>query len=135
MSESVRVHRVLLLQVALPAAAEYSVHRTLAENVDGRRVAPFFVWQRHTRTPENDRPARLDGDDRNLFLDFGRDLTIPAYPPRVGRSLLMARRLPGAIRSLTAHFRAVRPDLIYTSQQTFDVYLARWLARRFAASR
>lgn len=40
--------RLLFLHAALQTAAEYSVHRTLAEHVDPADVEPYFIWQDYT---------------------------------------------------------------------------------------
>jgi Glycosyltransferase len=121
--------RVLFLHAALQTAAEYNSHKTIAEHVDPQRAEPYFVWQTHTQDPSQNRPAQLKRPEQNLFLDFGRDLSVPASPPRIGRALRIARRLPHALPRLREYIRNVQPDVIYTSQQTFDVYLAKRLTR------
>lgn len=120
--------RVLFLQVALPGAAEYISQRTLAEFADHDRIEPYFVWQSHTHDPTRDQPARLPRPNQNLFLDFGRNLAIPSRPPRIGRALMMARRVPVALRRVRQHVREVRPHVIYTTQQQFDIQFGNMLA-------
>jgi glycosyltransferase involved in cell wall biosynthesis len=120
--------RVLFLHCSLAWASEYNSQRTLAENADFGRIEPYFVWQKHTIAPDRDEPARLPRPEQNLFLDFGRDLDVPAWPPRVGRALRMARHAPSSLPALLRHAREVRPDVVYSSQQTFDVYLSKLVA-------
>lgn len=117
--------RVLFVQIAREACPEYDVHRTFAENVSASRIQSFFVWQRHTVRPSADRGAALPNPDANLFLDFGRDLEAPSRPPRIGRAIQMLRRSPSSMAALARYVRKARPDVVYTSQQTFDVYLAK----------
>lgn len=117
--------RVLFVQIAREACPEYDVHRTFAENAPVDRIEAFFVWQRHTVRPSADKGAMLPNGEQNLFLDFGRDLEVPSRPPRVGRAIQMLRRSPASLGALARHVRRTKPDVVYTSQQTFDVHLAK----------
>ena len=125
-----RATRILFLHCAREASPEYNAHRTLAENASSARIEPYFVSQCHTLRPSADQSARVARPEQNLFLDFGRDLEVPSRPPRVGRALMMLRRCPASLSALREHVRRVKPDVIYTSQQTVDVYLAKLLSRR-----
>jgi glycosyltransferase involved in cell wall biosynthesis len=124
--------RILILQCAREAAGspEYNSQRTIVEKVDFDRIDPYFVWQTHTARPGADKRADLPRPEQNLFLDFGRDLEVPSKPPRVGRALMMARRMPPAMLTLRRHLRKIRPHAVYTSQQTVDAYVAKALCRR-----
>src|SRR5512147_2052275 len=108
--------RVLILQCTRAWAPEYNSQRTLAEHADFGRLEPYFIWQKHTLAADRDKPAQLARPEQNLFLDFGRDLDVPAWPPKVGRALRMARQSPSWLPALLRYVRQVRPDVVYSSQ-------------------
>ncbi len=120
--------RVLILQCTRASAPEYNSQRTIAEHADFGRIEPYFVWQKHTAAPGRNHPAQLPRPEQNVFLDFGRDLDVPAQPPKAGRGLRMIRHAPSWLPALLRHARAVRPDVVYSSQQIFDVYLSKLVA-------
>jgi glycosyltransferase involved in cell wall biosynthesis len=120
---------VLFLHAALDhLSAEYKVHKVLAESAASHGVESFFIWQRGARST-GDNAIRFVWPERVRYLDFGRDLS--AAPPvgRLGRGLQMLRSLPGATLAALAYVRTIQPDLIYTSQQIYDVRIARIISR------
>ncbi|NNJ11083.1 glycosyltransferase family 4 protein [Chloroflexales bacterium ZM16-3] len=121
--------RVLFLHAALDhLSAEYKVHKVLAESADSHGVESFFIWQRGARST-GDNAIRFAWPERVRYLDFGRDLSTSPQVGRLGRGLRMLRSLPGATLALLAYVRTIQPDLIYTSQQIYDVRIARIISR------
>lgn len=121
--------RVLFLHAALDGlSAEYKVHKALAESATSQGVESFFLWQLGARAT-GDNAMSFPWPERVRYLDFGRDLSGSAQVGRLGRAQMMLRSLPAAFRAAITHVRAVQPDLIYTSQQIYDVRIARLLSR------
>lgn len=123
--------RLLFIQAARETAAEYDVSRLLAEYVDQERIDSFFIWQKHTQSPSEDKPARLKRRDRNFYYDFGRDMSLDPAPSRSRRARMMLRQLPGAVAFLISKVKQIRPDAIYTTQQGYDVWMALMLRSIF----
>jgi len=120
--------KVLFVHAALSGfSAEYTVHATLAANAKARGVESSFIWQGPVDLPV----LANAGLDSVTVHDFGRDLSITPKPSKQRRAQLMASRLPASIAALTRTVERVRPDVIYTSQQLLDLYLARLCHRRF----
>jgi glycosyltransferase involved in cell wall biosynthesis len=118
--------RVLFLQASFQAAAEYSSHRTMAAHTDPARVQCYFLWQSGGPRPQKAEDAAPVED---VFHDFGRNFEVTLSRKR--RALLMAMRLPGASLKTAWVIRKVRPDVIYTSQQKYDVFLGGMASRLF----
>jgi len=124
--------RILFLHGALNGlSSEYKVHVNLVSNVDRSEIEPYFVWQSSLErvkpqcmVQENIAQVR---PEQVVFLDFGRNMSITPKPSRYTRAGMMIQRLPGALRSLILKVNQLNPDLIYTSQQYFDVFIARIL--------
>ena len=121
--------RVLFLCAHKQSGPEYAGRRRNAEALDPNVIDSFFVWQRHLQQPEKDTPALLTRMDRNYFLDFGRDMTITPRVNRLGRALMMARRVAPAFFRIRRIVKRERIEVVYTSQQWLDVLLGRMLAR------
>lgn len=118
--------KVLFLHAALNGlSAEYRVHATLAANAPENSIDPLFVWQ-GPRFVSDAVP-----EDRVRYYDFGRDMSATPRPNRVQRALLMGRNLPGAIHYLSNLMRSTKPDIIYTSQQRSDIFLAQIMSYLF----
>ena len=114
--------RVLFLHAASNGlTAEYKVHTTLVTNTNPEKLDPYFIWQS---------PVGMD-EIRVTAHDFGRDMSIQPKPGRLQRARMMAQKLPQSFAFLSSQIKKVKPDLIYTSQQNFDVLLADLLARHF----
>lgn len=121
--------RILFLHTSVDHLfAEYKVHKALAEQAVDYGVRSYFVWQCGARTT-GDNEMHFPWPERVRYINFGRDRSLKLRPSRVERRL---RQLAYAIPSLLAtitYARQVRPDLIYTSQQVFDVDIG-WLLGR-----
>jgi glycosyltransferase involved in cell wall biosynthesis len=123
--------RVLFLCATREWSNEYSVHKLLAEHVDSDVIDSYFLWQDNTHNRSLNRPANLSQPGRNHFFDFGRNMALKPAPPRRRRAMLMAARLPVSFAFLVNRIKTIRPDIIYTSQQFYDVQLARILSSLF----
>jgi glycosyltransferase involved in cell wall biosynthesis len=119
--------RILFIHANREESPEYNVHRTLAEYVNPHQVDCYFVWQDHTHDHSKNRPAQLHQPGHNFFYDFGRNLSLVPKPGRLHRGAMMLRRLPGALVFLKKKVQQIKPDIIYTSQQNYDIQLARFL--------
>jgi glycosyltransferase involved in cell wall biosynthesis len=123
--------RVLFLHAALDhLTAEYKVHKVLAEHATAHGVTSYFFWQRGLRAT-NDNAMAFPWPDRVRYIDFGRDLSITPKPSRQQRAIMMLRSLPSAFRTMYEQMRQIRPDLLYTSQQRYDMRIALVMARLF----
>lgn len=116
--------RVLFLNVAREATIEYNVHTMLAEHVEAGAVATFYARQ-----------TRLAGEGEqyvpslNSFsYDFGRDMSLSPKPSRFQRAAMMGRQLPVGFAALFLWARMVKPDVVYTAQQDYDVLLGTLLS-------
>jgi glycosyltransferase involved in cell wall biosynthesis len=115
--------RILFLHAAMNGlTAEYKVHTTLAMNVDRGKLDPYFIWQS---------PVEVVDKIRVTAHDFGRDMSIQPKPNRYQRAGMMLSLLPKTFAFLSSSIKQIKPDLIYTSQQNFDVRLATLLSRYF----
>jgi glycosyltransferase involved in cell wall biosynthesis len=123
--------RVLFIHASIDhLSSEYKVHKMLAESGTAHGVESYFLWQRGANAT-GDNTMTFPWPERVRYIDFGRDLSITPRPSRSQRALMMLRTLPGALRTVFSQVRAIRPDLLYTSQQKYDVRLARVLSRLF----
>ena len=120
--------RILFLCAARERSVEYIGRRRLAELLDPALIDSYFVWQDNTQDRSQNRPAQLRLKDRNFFYDFGRDMSILPKPSKARRALMTFSRLPGALAFLSARVAHIKPDVIYTAQQSYDVLVGRVLA-------
>ncbi len=97
---------------------EYKVHTTLAASAAQLGVEAHYVWQSSAK------PLAVP-DELVEECDFGRDLSLEPKPSRSLRALMMLRRLPAGVSRLIATAKRFEPDLLYTSQQGYDLELAR----------
>ncbi len=116
--------RILFIHAAVEASAEYRVHRMLADHANPQKMESHFVWQAATNLSNNTYPGHIQ-NDRDLFYDFGRNQSLVPRPSQVHRSTMMLQQLPGAMRMLVTQVKRLNPDVIYTSQQKYDIQLAR----------
>ncbi len=116
--------RVLFLHAAIEASAEYRVHKTLADHVDAQKVETYFICQSSTHSLHNTGSGHIQ-NNRDLLYDFGRDQSLVPRPSQIRRATMMWQQLPGAVRMLLTQVKRLRPDVIYTSQQKYDIQLAR----------
>ncbi len=121
--------RVLFLHASRDDASEYTVHRRLARHVDPDIVKCHFIWQ-SSHDASRHEYLKVPGS-RFSFYDFGRMQSLPVYPSKTRRVLMVSRRLPGSIRYVGRKIRQIRPDVIYTAQQQHDVVLGRFFANVF----
>ncbi len=122
--------RILFVHASGHECEEYKIHRILAEHADQAKLDCYFVWQDCTRDRYMNRPANLARTNRNFFWDFGRDLSLSPKPSKCRRALMMLWRLPGSLLFLWRVTRQIQPDMIYTSQQSYELWLV-WMLRRF----
>lgn len=123
--------KVLFLHATWHVSSEYHVHRLLAESSDPHKVACYFLWQDSSHPAAAVALPQLAKPDRLILQDFGRDMSIRPAPHKWRRGLMMLSRLPFALYRTIRVIRAVRPDILYTSQQYYEVGLAHWLSRLF----
>jgi D-inositol-3-phosphate glycosyltransferase len=122
--------RLLFLHAALDGMTpEYRVHTTLAKNAMGEGLDPYFIWQSSRRA--NTVGSLPFDTERTVQHDFGRDMSIVPEPGRYRRARMVARNLPRSLAFVMSKAKGIRPDAIYTSQQYFDVLLARLVSRSF----
>src|SRR4051794_36901233 len=121
--------RLLFIHANFDTKPEYSVHQTLAEHADPKYVESYFVWQSSASNKQvmlnTHNPARY------RFFDFGRDMSLTPKPSRSHRAAMMLGRLPKGLRFLIQELQRIQPDFIYTSQQQYDVWLAKILCAAF----
>jgi glycosyltransferase involved in cell wall biosynthesis len=123
--------RILFLCAAHNHSIEYVGRRRLAELLDPAVFDSSFIWQDHTHDRSLNQPARLARRNRNFFYDFGRNMALTPKPSKQRRALMMAARLPGAMRFLAARMAEIRPHVIYTAQQSYDVVVGRLLSAAY----
>lgn len=123
--------RVLFLHATWHDSSEYKVHRLLAEHASPELVESYFIWQHANYEGAHTRLPRLPRSDLVMTHDFGRDMSIVPRPKRRQRALMMLKNLPTAFRLLSQKIGDVRPDVIYTSQQYYEVALASKLSLLF----
>jgi glycosyltransferase involved in cell wall biosynthesis len=119
--------RILFIHASWDESPEYKVHRILAEHADSDAVDCLMVWQDSTHDRARNHPARLARANRNIFWDFGRNMSLTPKPSRARRAAMMLWRLPASVWFLWRTIQRFNPDLIYTSQQRYDLFLVRLL--------
>ncbi|MEP1125051.1 MAG: glycosyltransferase family 4 protein [Ilumatobacter sp.] len=125
--------RVGFVHLASNSSVEYPLHQRLAEYADPEKIDAWFLWQSAASGPEAFvEGSRSSADEvdrtRHTLIDIGRDFSMPHRLTRLRRALLMGRRLPGGAVRIWRWARRVRPDVLYTSQQTIDLIVARVLS-------
>lgn len=126
--------RILFLHANREDSPEYNVHRILAEHANPDQIDSYFISQEKLQDHSMHCPANLQQISRDSYYDFGRDLSIHPKPSRFRRGFMMLHRFPGAITFLKNKVREVKPHAIYTSQQRYDIQLARMLCSSFHTS-
>lgn len=124
--------RVGFIHVARDGSVEYFKHQRLAEYTPLSKVSSYFLWQSSVARPDqflSHSRWEVDTVDRrrHSMVDMGRDFALDPKPSRACRAILMATRSPFGLVQLGRWFRTTRPDVIYTSQQTIDLVVARCL--------
>jgi glycosyltransferase involved in cell wall biosynthesis len=127
--------RVLMVHAARDSANEYKVHRLLATSAAEHGVELHFLCQDSplARAENESLPQALR--ERITYAEFGRDMHSTPKPTRLQRALLMGRALPTGLARAVKLARALKPDLIYGSQQKFDVFMGRALAKALGKPR
>lgn len=123
--------KVLFLHATRDESNEYKVHRRLAENVDPDYVDSMFIWQEATHNPAKNVVPELSREERVFHFDFGRNMNLPRRPSRLERAGMVASRFPKAWETVSKHIRRFQPDIIYTTQQHYEVFLAHRLSKKF----
>jgi glycosyltransferase involved in cell wall biosynthesis len=116
--------RVLFLQASWELTPEYTIQRLLAEHADPSRLDCYFIWQDHTHDRRMNQPVKLARPNRNFFWDFGRNMSVTPKPSKLCRAMMMIARLPASLLFLLRKVREIQPDIIYVSQQQYDIRLA-----------
>jgi glycosyltransferase involved in cell wall biosynthesis len=115
--------RVLFIHAAdSRLTPEYKVHTTLANHAAEDRIESYFAWQIAT-------PALIREQSRVTYYDFGRDMSITPRPNRQHRAALMMQKLPSALYAILMYARQIRPHIIYSSQQSIDMRIARIISK------
>jgi hypothetical protein len=86
-----------------------------------------MVWQDTAHDRARNHPDRLERANRNIFWDFGRNMSLTSKPSRAHRAAMMLWRLPASLWFLWRTVQWFSLDLIYTSQQRHDLFLVRLL--------
>lgn len=120
--------RVLFLHATRNRANEYTVHRRLARQADPNLVESYFIWQASTHNPRLHDELKLP-PGRSFFWDFGRNVDLQPKPSRLRRGLMVLGRMPASLLYLYRKIREIRPDVIYTTQQRYEVFLGRLFSR------
>lgn len=123
--------RVLFLHATRDESNEYKVHKNLAENVDPDYVDAMFLWQSATHDPSANVFPQLARENRVFHYDFGRNMNLPQRPSHLQRGMMVVGRTPGAFLKIRKHIREFKPDVIYTTQQHHEVFLAHQASRLF----
>jgi glycosyltransferase involved in cell wall biosynthesis len=121
---------VVFLQTSRDYTIEYKKHVRFATANESEENEFYFFWQ-PGKTTNPFKPAPLERADNNLFFDIGRDYSIHPQPSKLTRVMMMARHLPISLLKMSAQLRQIRPDLLYTSTQYFDVLIGRFFSRLF----
>lgn len=116
--------RVGFIQVNRNWSTEYLIHKQFAEEAQ-QYIESFFFWQRNIHQPQWTEAA-FDGDTQhNFYFDFGRDFFGSSHPRRrdyVSKALVMLPRLLAIVRKNNI-------ELLYTSQQKWDIVLTRLISQ------
>lgn len=112
--------RVLFLHSTKHHASEYNVHTLLAENVDPDLVDSYFIWQTHTQDSSKNIVPKLARENRVFPWDFGRDMTLSPKPPKWKRALMVFGRFPASFFFVLRKIREIKPDFIYSAQQSHE---------------
>ncbi len=122
--------RVLFLHATRNRANEYTVHLRLARQVNPGVVDCYFIWQATTHDPRQHEVINLP-EGKTYFWDFGRNVDLEPRPSKLKRAWMMLSRLPGSLSFLFRKIREIKPDVIYTTQQRYEVVLGRMLSHLF----
>lgn len=123
--------RILFIHSTRHDANEYKVHRLLAESIDPAYVDAMFVWQTNELDRTTDVTPDLSRPGRVHHMDFGRTFDQPEPVPRWRRGAMTVGRYPLAVLRIARMIRSFRPDVLYTTQQRHEVFLAHQLASVF----
>lgn len=123
--------RILFIHASWTLTPEYTIHRILAEHADPDKLDCYFIWQDPTYDRATNQPVQLSRPNRNFYWHFGRNMWITPKPSKTRRAWMMLWRLPGSLIFLAKKIKEIKPDLIYTSQQSFEIQFVRFLRRFF----
>ena len=115
--------KVLFAHLSANTRSEYNVHKIIAENVDPKQIDCFFIWQSNPANPASNPVAKLANSNRNFYYDFGRNFQLVPKPSHLRRAFMMLRQLPGSVLFLIRKIKEIKPDVIYTSQQKWELKL------------
>jgi glycosyltransferase involved in cell wall biosynthesis len=122
--------KVLILQISREQSPEYQVCENLAEYAPAELTEVSIVCQSGGRKGTSGQVDAANSP-QYLFADFGRNLSIHPRPSRIKRAWMMAKSLLPGLWLLVRQIRAFKPDLLYVSQQRYDMLAARLLAWLF----
>lgn len=119
--------RILFVHAAFSSITpEYQVNLTLTKNFNKTQVDSYFFWQIASGLRDNlpkDHPGTFH------YFDFGRDSSVVPRPSRLNRAKNLLKKFPRAMQKALTEARKIQPDIIYTSQQKYDVLIGRCLAK------
>jgi len=119
--------RILFVHAAFSSITpEYQVNLTLTKNFNKTQVDSYFFWQIASGLRDNlpkDHPGTFH------YFDFGRDSSVVPRPSRLDRAKNLLKKFPRAMQKALTEARKIQPDIIYTSQQKYDVLIGRCLAK------
>jgi glycosyltransferase involved in cell wall biosynthesis len=115
--------KILFIHLTRDETIEYTDHEICAEYTPYAQIESVFVRQAKVTGSPLEVGSPRPGV-RWYTADFGRASDVP--PGRLRRAWLMARRLPWAAWFLLKLVRTEKPDMVYTSQQKFDI-LTGWI--------
>jgi glycosyltransferase involved in cell wall biosynthesis len=118
-----------MVHAARDSANEYKVHRSLAKSAAEQGIDLHFLCQDSPLARAENAELSPELRERISYAEFGRDMHSTPKPTRLERALLMGRALPSGLSRALQVARAFDPDVIYGSQQKFDVFMGRVLSR------
>jgi glycosyltransferase involved in cell wall biosynthesis len=118
-----------MIHAARDSANEYKVHRLLAEHARENGIDVHFLCQDSPLARSENARLPRDLQARVTYDDFGRDMHSLPKPSRPRRALLMGRALPAKPAASYEARARLQPDVLYASQQSYDVFMGRCLSK------
>jgi glycosyltransferase involved in cell wall biosynthesis len=118
--------RVAFIQVSAESRTEYDVHRLLAEEAKNMDIEAHFLNQSPNQESIKTCPEYYSILGQTYYYDYGRNMSIEPKPPRSKRALMMILRAPGGAAYILRKVKQLKPDVLYTSQQEYDMFFGRY---------
>lgn len=119
--------RILFIQASHEERPEYTDHLLLVNHGDPNEIEGYFIWQKPTDSHIMETHSKLHNRIHHFYHDFGRSKDHKLVSNRWKRILKMAWCLPSSLVYMLKIMLKVKPDVIYTSQQWFDIFLVSFL--------